>query len=215
MEQWECKVLAWVCKGGEMCWTEDGKQLEWIDGSASWVVEYLNELGLLGWEPVTVTNMLDPQTGMKGPAYFLKRRKRVVKEKVEAHDCVKVEEDVKAREDVKEVAPKLTLDNGKRLRLYVTGLSFEEDDLSLAEIFRDLPVVSARIVRYRNGKSRGFGFVELEGHANVEKALAKHGLEVNSRKLHVEMSKDETPSKTLPLRPECLFSHNVKVEFGK
>jgi hypothetical protein len=92
------------------------------------VVEYLNELGSLGWELVTVTNMLDPQTGMKGPSYFLKRRRRVAARKLEACN------DVKAREVVKKVTPKIPLENGKRVRLYVTGLSFEEDDLSLVTL---------------------------------------------------------------------------------
>ncbi len=148
--------------------------------------------GPFEWELVTVANMLDQQTGMKGSAYFLKRR-RLSQRVVQATAIVPAKGGV---------TPKIAVENAKSVRLYVTGLSFEEDDLSLAGIFRDFPVVSARVARFRNGKSRGFGFVELEGRANVEKALAKNGTEARGRKLLVQLFKEE-PS----LPPTVLVSH--------
>lgn len=75
-------------------------------------------------------------------------------------------------------------------KIYVGNLSYDEDDASLSRLFQDFgEVKSAEIVLYRkSGKSRGFGFVEMneiEGNIAIE---ALNGKEVNGRVLKVNVS---------------------------
>lgn len=80
-------------------------------------------------------------------------------------------------------------------KIYVGNLSYDEDDASLSRLFQDFgEVKAAEIVLYRkSGKSRGFGFVEMndmEGSLAIE---ALNGKEINGRKLKVNIS---DPSET-------------------
>jgi RNA recognition motif-containing protein len=63
--------------------------------------------------------------------------------------------------------------------LFVANLPFSIDDDALKGIFEGPGFVSARVVRTRNGRSRGYGFVEFESEEQQQKALAdKQGFEV-------------------------------------
>jgi RNA recognition motif-containing protein len=75
-------------------------------------------------------------------------------------------------------------------KIYVGNLSYDEDNASLSRLFQDFgEVKSAEIVLFRkSGKSRGFGFVEMneiEGNMAIE---ALNGKEVNGRVLKVNIS---------------------------
>lgn len=75
-------------------------------------------------------------------------------------------------------------------KIYVGNLSYDEDNASLARMFQDFgEVKSAEIVLYRkSGKSRGFGFIEMnEIEANLA-IEALNGKEVNGRTLKVNLS---------------------------
>jgi len=77
--------------------------------------------------------------------------------------------------------------------LYVTNLPFSCTDDGLFEIFKDCKPKSAHIVFTRNGRSRGYGFVEFEDENAQKKAMElKNGFDVpdgtNSRTIQVSVS---------------------------
>jgi len=64
--------------------------------------------------------------------------------------------------------------------LFVANIPFPINDNALADIFQGEGFVSARIVRTRNGRSRGYGFVEFTAQEFQIKALEdKQGLMVS------------------------------------
>jgi cold-inducible RNA-binding protein len=81
------------------------------------------------------------------------------------------------------------------MKLFVAGIPFDMDDQELKEIFSDYGTVdSAKVITDREtGKSRGFGFVELEDEA-AKNAIAKlDGGELAGRKLTVKKAEDKKP----------------------
>ncbi len=72
-------------------------------------------------------------------------------------------------------------------KLYVGNLSYKMTDKDLEEAFSKVgQVVSASIVMDREtGRSRGFGFVEMEDAAADEAVRTMHETELDGRKLIV------------------------------
>ena len=73
-------------------------------------------------------------------------------------------------------------------KLYISNLSFSMRDAELQEIFTSFGVVvSAKVVMDRfSGRSKGFGFVEMEKHEDAQKAMvALNGAEVAGRQIRV------------------------------
>lgn len=60
--------------------------------------------------------------------------------------------------------------NSSKTTLFVANLPFAVDDAGLKQIFEGFPVKSAHVVIKRNGRSKGFGFVELENEESQIKA---------------------------------------------
>lgn len=76
--------------------------------------------------------------------------------------------------------------------LYVGNLSYDLRGRDLSKVFQQYGrVVSARIIKNRsNGKSKGFGFVEMARHKDADAAVkALDGKEVQGRKLVVNEAK--------------------------
>ena len=74
------------------------------------------------------------------------------------------------------------------MKLYVGNMSFDMDEHTLAELFQNYGAVnSAKIIFDREtGRSRGFGFVEMESKPDAEKAIAELAQStVNGRELVV------------------------------
>lgn len=59
------------------------------------------------------------------------------------------------------------------MKLFVAGLPYDLDDAELSEIFEKFgPVVSAKVaLDKQTGKSRGFGFVEMEKEEDGKEAI--------------------------------------------
>ena len=78
--------------------------------------------------------------------------------------------------------------------LFVANLGFNVDDAALHALFTEagINVVSARIVRRRWGqprKSKGYGFVEVDGEAEQHKAMeALQGKDVGGRNIAVKIA---------------------------
>jgi len=75
--------------------------------------------------------------------------------------------------------------------VYVSNLSFDVDDAALAKLFDGLSIKSAHVAVRRNGKSKGFGFVDFTSTGDQKKALAKDGTDLAGRSLVVQVAKEE------------------------
>ena len=81
------------------------------------------------------------------------------------------------------------------MKLYVGNLSFQTSNQDLNELFGEFGnVTSSNIIEDREtGRSRGFGFVEMESQSDGEKAIAAlDGKEVDGRALKVNEAKPQT-----------------------
>jgi RNA recognition motif-containing protein len=86
------------------------------------------------------------------------------------------------RRDTSQRAPSTTT-------LFVANLPFAVDDAGLQDIFKDLKVTKAHIVRKRNNRSKGFGFVEFANANDQQEALAKMDkFSVEGRELIVKVA---------------------------
>jgi len=82
------------------------------------------------------------------------------------------------------------------MNLYVGNLSFDTDENALRQLFSDYgTVTSARIITDRDtGRSRGFGFVELEDASAALKAVTElNGSELDGRTLTVNEARPREP----------------------
>ena len=78
------------------------------------------------------------------------------------------------------------------MNIYVGNLSFDETETSLEAAFAAHgEVAAARIITDReSGRSRGFGFVEMNDQAQAQAAMAAlNGSNVNGRELTVNEAK--------------------------
>jgi cold-inducible RNA-binding protein len=77
-------------------------------------------------------------------------------------------------------------------KLYVGNLPYKVNDQSLAELFSKYGnVLSATvIVDKMSGRSKGFGFVELEDDAQAQTAISEmNGVDMEGRKLNVSVAR--------------------------
>ena len=81
------------------------------------------------------------------------------------------------------------------MKLYVGNLPWSMTDGALETLFAECgPVTSAKVVSDREtGRSRGFGFVEMD-RADAQKAMSKlNGFQIESRALKVNEANDKPP----------------------
>jgi len=95
----------------------------------------------------------------------------------------------RTRQKPKKVTEKIP----SKTTLFVANLPFSVDDEILKSIFAGTAVKSARVVRTRNGRSRGYGFVEFENEQDQITAMeTKNNTEVEGitglRKISVTIS---------------------------
>jgi len=57
--------------------------------------------------------------------------------------------------------------------IYVANLPFKTDDEKLKEAFKDYKVSKVHVARYKGGKSKGFGFIEVENEEEQKKILVE------------------------------------------
>jgi RNA recognition motif-containing protein len=77
-------------------------------------------------------------------------------------------------------------------KLYVGNLPWTFDNNQLSDTFKKHGnVISAKVVTDKeSGRSKGFGFVEMENETNANNAIkALNGMEVSGRKLIVASAK--------------------------
>jgi RNA recognition motif-containing protein len=76
--------------------------------------------------------------------------------------------------------------------LFVANLPFSVDDAGLQDIFKEFNPSKAHVVRKRNNRSKGFGFVEFSNEADQQKALSATDKKlVSERELIVKVALTE------------------------
>ncbi len=86
-------------------------------------------------------------------------------------------------------------DDGDMVEIYVGNLSYDMTEPEMDKEFRKFgKVKSARIIQNRfNGKSKGFGFVEMPVRSEAEKAIkALHNRDIRGRKLRVNEARSKS-----------------------
>ncbi len=80
------------------------------------------------------------------------------------------------------------------MKLYVGNLPYSHNDHELNELFKPYgEVVSASVISdHHDGRSRGFGFVEMASQSEGQKAMeAINGFSVEGRELVVNEARDD------------------------
>jgi len=78
------------------------------------------------------------------------------------------------------------------MNIFVAGLSFKVNDTDLASLFEEYgSITSAKVITDRqSGRSKGYGFVEIDDNQAAEKAIAElNGAEYDGRTLSVSEAK--------------------------
>ena len=84
-------------------------------------------------------------------------------------------------------------------RLFVGNLSFNTEESTLQDLFSQAgPVESVRVMRDQaTGRSRGFGFVEMQTPEEATHAVATlNGSELDGRTLKVEIARPKRDSRS-------------------
>ena len=79
-------------------------------------------------------------------------------------------------------------------KLFIGNLSFQLSDLELEDLFKEYgEVASAKVIVDRmTGRSRGFGFVEMNSEDSAQKAMdALNGTEIKGRPINVSFAKEQ------------------------
>ncbi|KAJ5074207.1 nucleic acid binding protein [Anaeramoeba ignava] len=79
------------------------------------------------------------------------------------------------------------------VQIHVSNLPFNMKDEEFAKIFEKFKTKECKIARLRNGRSKGFGFVEFESHEDQQKALEFNEKEFGGRKIGVRVAYVSAP----------------------
>jgi RNA recognition motif-containing protein len=77
-------------------------------------------------------------------------------------------------------------------KLYISNLPYSVNDQTLEQLFADHgAVVSAKVITDKmSGRSKGFGFVEMESEQQASTAMEKlNGQDLNGRRMNVAIAR--------------------------
>jgi len=73
--------------------------------------------------------------------------------------------------------------------IYVANLPFKLDDEDLKKAFSNYNIESAKVIRYKSGRSKGFGFIKAKTQEDQQKILKEvTELEIEGRKLIIKIA---------------------------
>ncbi|MFO7658210.1 MAG: RNA-binding protein [Bacteroidales bacterium] len=81
------------------------------------------------------------------------------------------------------------------MNIYISNLSYDVNDSDLRELFEEYgPVSSAKVISDKyTGKSRGFGFVEMDDNTQAQKAIDElNQAEYDGKVISVSVAKPKT-----------------------
>jgi len=81
--------------------------------------------------------------------------------------------------------------------IYVSNLPFTIDDKRLSDVFTGYKVKNAYVAVRRNGRSKGFGFVDFGSAEDQQKALKLNGQQVEGRPLTIQVANKVEPKQSL------------------
>lgn len=82
------------------------------------------------------------------------------------------------------------------MNMYVSNLSFHTSDEDLKKLFEEFGAVSsAKVITDREtGRSRGFGFVEMNSNDDAQKAIkGLNGKDIEGRSMSVSEARERAP----------------------
>ncbi|MBB4034923.1 RNA recognition motif-containing protein [Dysgonomonas hofstadii] len=87
------------------------------------------------------------------------------------------------------------------MNIFIAGLSYNVNDADLQDLFQEYgEITSAKVVMDRmTGKSKGYGFVEMENNEAANKAIAElNGAEYDGRTISVSEARprEERPARS-------------------
>ena len=91
------------------------------------------------------------------------------------------------------------------MNIFVAGLSYKVNDADLSNLFEEYGVISSAkvVVDRQTGRSKGYGFVEMDDNAAAEKAIAElNGAEYDGRTISVSEARPREE------RPRRSFDNN-------
>ena len=97
------------------------------------------------------------------------------------------------------------------MNIFIAGLSYATTDADLSDLFQEYgEISSAKVITDRQtGRSKGYGFVEMEDEAAANKAIAElNEAEFDGRKIAVSEAKPREP------RQERSFNNNRGGGYG-
>jgi len=86
-------------------------------------------------------------------------------------------------------------------KIYVGNLNYETTEDDLRDVFKECGnVLSIKIITDAyTGKSRGFGFIEMETESEAQQAIdTLNGREVNGNQIRVNVAKENRNRRTRP-----------------
>ncbi|ORX61460.1 RNA-binding domain-containing protein [Hesseltinella vesiculosa] len=87
---------------------------------------------------------------------------------------------------------KRVLGEPSKTTLFVTNLAYAATDDVLKNTFKEYKVQSTYVARNKNGRSRGYGFVEFESEDDQVKALeVLQNTEIEGRQVHLKVARSE------------------------
>lgn len=93
--------------------------------------------------------------------------------------------------------------------LYVANLPFSTTDIELSDLFKDLKATSAYVVKAKNGRSKGFGFVEFANSEDQQAALqAAENFSIEGRNLLVKVAMTENRTANDESNPDNINNDN-------
>ncbi|KAI8086344.1 uncharacterized protein BX664DRAFT_335572 [Halteromyces radiatus] len=137
----------------------------------------------------------DASEASSSRARRVSRRKRNKNKKKAAAAAAAAIGEVPARTERRRVKKELT--EPSKTTLFVANLPYASVDETLKEVFKDYKVKSAHVARMRNGRSKGYGFVDLETEEEQLKALENvKDVELEGRTIYLKIALSERPRET-------------------
>ena len=93
------------------------------------------------------------------------------------------------------------------MNIFVAGLSYKVNDADLSNLFEEYGVISSAkvVVDRQTGRSKGYGFVEMDDEASATKAIEElNGAEYDGRTISVSEARPREE------RPRRSFDNNFR-----